>query len=123
MEKDSFTYTYSAPEQEEIRRIKSKYEEKSGDISKIELLRKLDRSVTTTSTVVALTVGIIGILIMGLGMSLVMVWSKMLIGCIIGVAGIVITVISYPLYIKISESKRKKLAPEILSLADELLEK
>lgn len=120
---NSYTYTYSAPEQEEVRRIRSKYDEKKEEVTKIDLLRKLDKSVTQTSTVAALTVGIIGTLIMGFGMSLVMVWNVFIPGCIIGIAGMVTALLAYPLYIKITDIKRKKLAPQILNLADELLEK
>lgn len=124
---NSFTYTYSAPLQEEVRRIKSKYEEKSeetnGEISKIDLLRKLDKNVTQTGTVIALSLGIIGTLIMGTGMSLVMVWNEIIIGCIVGIVGISMIVAAYPSYLKTIEIKRKELAPKIISLADELLEK
>lgn len=120
---NTFVYNYSAREQEEIRQIRSKYEAKSETVSKMDLLRKLDRKVTQTSTVVSLTVGIIGTLMMGFGMSLVMVWAELLFGCIVGIVGILIAALSYPIYLKITEDKRKELAPEILNLADELLEK
>ena len=68
--KESFTYTYSAKEQEELKKIRQKYEPKEED--KMDQLRRMDASVTGKATVRALTVGIIGALIMGLGMSLVM---------------------------------------------------
>lgn len=120
---NSFTYTYSAPEQEEVKKIRSKYEEKSETISKIDLLRKLDKSVTKTSTAVSLTIGVIGTLVMGFGMSLVMVWAEYVLGIVLGVVGILVALAAYPIYLKITNIKRKKLAPEILNLADELLEK
>jgi len=53
---------------EEARSIAQKYQEKPEMVNKIELLRKLDQSVTKMPSVISLSVGIIGILIFGLGM-------------------------------------------------------
>ena len=44
--KESFEYTYSAPEQEEVRKIRDKYLPREERENKLEQLRRLDRSVT-----------------------------------------------------------------------------
>ena len=121
---DGFSYKYSAHEQEEIRRIREKYTEKEKTVSKLDIIKKLDKSVTDAATVASLAVGIIGLLVMGTGMSLVMVWGGdyMLAGIIIGLIGIALVASAYPIYNFVVRTKRKKIAPEILRLTDELIE-
>lgn len=48
-------------------------------------------------TVLTVTIGIVGALVLGLGMCLCMVWSKMVIGIIVGLAGIVVLLCLIPL--------------------------
>ena len=62
--KESFNYTYSAKEQEEIKRIRKKYTAPAAEEDKMAQLRRLDASVYSKATTVALVVGIIGALIM-----------------------------------------------------------
>ncbi len=133
-EKNGFHYTYSAKEQAELKKIREKYsnETKPKETDKLAQIRKLDASVTEAATVFSLFVGIIGALIMGFGMSLIMTDLKeilgshrdmaMVLGVIVGVIGMVLVLVAYPLYQYISEKKRKKVAPEILRLTDELME-
>lgn len=119
MKNDTFSYKYSAKEQEEIRKIREKYIPKEAD--KLEQLRQLDESVTKKGTFVSLIVGIIGTLVLGTGMSCCMVWTGyFLLGIIIGIIGIGMVSIAYPLYKHITEKERKKIAPEIIRLSDEL---
>ena len=70
--KESFEFTYSAKEQEEIKRIRNKYAVPEETEDKMAQLRRLDAGVYSKATTAALVVGIIGALVMGLGMSLVM---------------------------------------------------
>lgn len=121
--KETFSYTYSASQQEEIKKIREKYSAPEEQEDKMEQLRRLDRSVTKPGTVVSLTVGIIGSLIMGTGMSMSMVWGNDLFipGIIIGVVGILGIIAAYPVYNSITKKQREKLAPEIIRLTDELM--
>lgn len=121
--KETFTYTYSAAQQEELKRIREKYAPPTQEEDKMERLRRLDRSVTTPGTIVSLVVGIISALIMGAGMSCVMVWGDTMFipGIIIGVIGMLGVIAAYPLYVRITKKRREKLAPEILRLTDELM--
>ena len=122
-EKKKYSYSYSAQENKEIRRIREKYTEPSERETKLEQLHRLDESVTKSAQAVSLTVGILGALILGLGMSCIMVWSeKMFVpGIIFGIIGIVISVLAYPIYKIKAEKKRKEIAPLILKLTDELI--
>lgn len=118
--KETFSYTYSAKEQEEIKKIREKYVPK--EFNKMEQLRRLDASVTQKGTVISLIVGIVGALILGTGMSMCMVWTELFVlGIIAGVIGIVVVSAAYPLYSYVTKKEREKIAPEIIRLTDELM--
>jgi len=121
VEKESFSYSYSAKEQEEVRNIRKKYIPQEED--SLQRLRRLDSGVQNKATVRALTVGIIGTLIMGLGMSLCLVWAGnwFVPGIFIGVVGIGLILLAYPIYQRTLIKQREKIAPEILRLTDELM--
>ena len=117
---ESFHFTYSAKEQEEIKKIRQKYIPEN---NKMDLLRRLDKSVTQKGTAYAIALGIIGSLLLGIGMCCTMVWSAVwfLPGIAIGIIGIGIMAVAYPAYNYITKKEREKIAPEILRLADELI--
>lgn len=120
-EKETFNYTYSAQEQEELKRIRRKYLPR--EESKLEQLRRLDRTVTRKGTTVSLIVGILGALIMGVGMCCAMVWMGVwfIPGIVIGLVGMAVVGAAYPLYTHITKREREKIAPEIMRLTDELM--
>jgi len=127
--KETFNYTYSAKQQEEVKNIRKKYAMPEED--KMEQLRRLDNSVTQKATMVSIIVGVIGALILGFGMSLTMTnlneifgFAKsfgIIIGSIIGVFGIALVSCAYPVYNHITQTEREKIAPEIIRLTDELM--
>ena len=55
--KETFTYTYSAKEQEEIKKIRDKYAPPTKEETTLERLRRLDRSATRGASVVSTVVG------------------------------------------------------------------
>ncbi len=118
-ENPSFEYSYSAKNQEEIRMIRAKYAPKEED--KMERLRRLDAAVTQKSTMLALIVGVLSALVLGVGMCCCLVWNLFLPGIPIGIAGIVGVCLAYPLYSRVTQKEREKIAPEILRLTDELM--
>lgn len=124
-----FNYTYSAVEQDEIKKIREKYQPKvEDDMSK---LRKLDAEVTNKATMNSLVIGIIGALIMGTGMSFVMTDlgavfglqgnTNIVVGIIVGLVGLILAGVAYPTYVKVLKIEREKAAPEILRLTEELI--
>lgn len=120
---ETFNYTYSAAQQDEIKKIREKYSAPKEQEDKMERLRRLDRSVTKPGMVVSLIVGIVSTLVMGTGMSMCMVWSGELFipGVIVGAAGMIGVILAYPLYSAVTKRRREKLAPEIIRLSDELM--
>lgn len=120
---EKFEYTYSASEQEEIRRIRTKYAPPTKEETTIEQLRRLDASATKAATIVSLIVGIISVLVLGIGMCCCMVWADRLFlpGIVIGIVGIIGVIAAYPIYNGMVKRKREKIAPEIMRLSDELM--
>lgn len=127
--KDSFEFTYSAKEQAEVKKIRAKYAASTTQEDKMTQLRRLDAGVYSKATTAALVIGIIGALIMGLGMSIVMTdigaalgtILAMIVGIAIGVIGIVLICLAYPVYNRTLKKEREKIAPEIMRLTDELM--
>ena len=120
---NSFNYTYSAKQKEEIKKIRSKYISQEED--KMELLRKMDRSVTNKANMISIIVGTVGTLIMGIGMCCTMVWMGIWFvpGIIIGILGIALLSFAYPIYNYTLKKEREKIAPEIIRFTDELMRK
>lgn len=118
--KETFEYTYSAKQQQEIENIRKKYLPKEED--KMEQLRRLDRSATKKGTMVSIILGTVSALILGVGMCCTMVWPETLFipGIIVGIIGIAGVADAYLIYLSITRKERKKLAPQILKLTEEL---
>ena len=126
-DKEFFSYTYSAEQQKEVEKIRKKYiNEPSEETDKMERLKMLDASVTRKGSIMALIIGVLGSLIMGVGMCIAMIWSEVgdimfIVGIIIGLVGIALICVAYPVYSAITKRERERIAPEILRLTDELL--
>lgn len=127
--KESFNYTYSAKEQEEIKAIRKKYAVQEHTEDKMAQLRRLDAGVHSKATMASLVVGVIGTLMMGLGMSLVMTEIGELLGTVlalvigsgVGIVGIAFVCLAYPIYNRTLKKEQEKIAPEIIRLTDELM--
>lgn len=124
--KESFHYTYSAAQQQEIESIRKKYLPKEED--KMAQLRKLHHSATQKAQALAIAMGVIGALILGTGMSLVMTEFGTLlgqlalaIGIAVGLVGMTLIALAYPVYNHTLSKQRERIAPEILRLTEELL--
>ncbi len=120
-DKETFNYTYSAKQQEEIRNIRKKYA--PAEENKMEQLRRLDNGVVQKATAVAIAVGIVGALLLGIGMCCTMVCGgKWFIpGIAVGIVGIITVCLAFPLYNITLKKEREKIAPQILRLTDELM--
>lgn len=115
---EKFEYTYSAKQQAELEAIRKKYlpEEET----KMDKLRRLDKSVTRQGTIVSIIIGIVGTLIMGFGMCMCLEWQQFVLGIVLGILGIAILAAAYPVYNKVTQKQREKIAPEILKLSEEI---
>ena len=121
---ETFSYTYSAKEQEEIQKIRDKYAPPTKEEISMERLRLLDAGATKAASVVSLIVGIVSALLLGIGMCCTMIpeWETYFIpGIMTGVIGIIGVVSAYPVYTHMVKRRRAKIAPEIMRLSEELL--
>lgn len=126
MENNSFEYTYSAQQQREVEAIRRKYLPQEQD--KMDELRKLHSIPTKKAQAAAIASGVLGTLVLGTGMSLCMTdigrelgqaaWA---VGILVGIVGIAMIAMAYPVFKRTLDKERKRIAPDILKLTDELL--
>lgn len=115
--------TNKQQEAQQVSEIRSRYAAKSVSEEKIDKLTRLDRQARRPAEIFAYTFGTLGALVLGVGMCLAMeiIGSLMPLGIVIGVIGIVMVAVNYPIYKRILSQRKKKYAPEIVALSDELL--
>ena len=108
-------------------KIRAQYMEK--ELTELDALRRLDAKVKRPASVFAYIFGSISAVIMGAGMSLVMtdigstigMDSTMIPGIVIGVVGMIMALVNYPIYKGILNSRKKKYGAEILSLSEKIM--
>ena len=110
-------------------KIRTQYMEKTA--SELDALRELDAKVKRPANVFAYIFGSISAIVMGAGMSLVMtdigatigITSALVPGIAIGVVGLCMALLTYPMYKGILNSRKKKYGAEILTLSDKIMNK
>lgn len=110
-----------------VQKIRTQYTEREN--TQLDALKALDKKVKKPANVFAVIFGSISAVVMGSGMSLVMtdigsiigIESPMFPGIIIGVVGLVMALLTYPMYKKILNSRKKKYASEIIKLSDSIM--
>ena len=117
---NGFRYRYSAPMRDEVEAIRQKY--LPPQETKLDILRRLDRSATRRAAMAAAGWGSLFTLLLGAGMSLCLVWGGKLFvpGILLGVAGMAGMALALPLYHSRLNKERQRIAPQVLQLADEL---
>ena len=115
-------------EQQMAAKIREHYTEKQ--ITDLDTLRELDAKVKRPANVFAYVFGSISAIIMGAGMSLIMTdiaetiglaVDPMLPGIVIGVVGMVMALLNYPIYKGILGSRKKKYGAKILELSNKIM--
>ena len=110
-------------------KIRAQYMEKTP--SELDALRELDARVKRPANVFGYVFGSLSAVIMGAGMSLVMtdigttigIADPMIPGIAIGIVGMFMALINYPIYKRIMSSRRKKYADKIVKLSDKIMSK
>ena len=110
-------------------KIRAQYMEQTP--SELDALRELDAKVKRPANVFAYVFGSISAIIMGAGMSLVMtdigatigITSALAPGIAIGVVGLGMALLTYPMYKRILNARKKKYGAEILTLSDKIMNK
>lgn len=105
-------------------KLQKEYSEK--EYTKFDELKELNKKVKNAPRIFAYIFGSVASLVLGLGMCLAMkviggTTTLMIVGIAIGLIGIGLMLLTYPIYKKILEGRRKKYAGKILTLSNELL--
>lgn len=110
-----------------VQKIRTQYTETES--TGLDELKELHKKVNKPANVFAYIFGTLGAIVMGSGMSLVMtdigatlgLQETMVPGTVIGVIGMLMAIINYPIYKKILSSRRKKYADKIIALSDNIM--
>lgn len=108
-----------------IEKIRASYTQKES--SKVEKLKKLDKKVKRPAIIFAYVFGTLSSLVLGTGMCLAMkvIFASlsfvMPLGIGIGLLGILLVSINYPIYKAILSSRKNKYANQIFELSDSIL--
>ncbi|MBO5091219.1 MAG: dihydropteridine reductase [Clostridia bacterium] len=109
-----------------VKEIKEGYEPK--EKTKYDELIALNRKVELPAYIFAYAFGIVGALILGVGMCLAMQVigtgvPLMVLGIVVGIIGIALVSVNYPVFLAIMKSRKKKYAEKVIALSEELLNK
>ena len=99
--------------------------------SELDALRKLDARVKRPANVFGYAFGSLSAIVMGAGMSLVMtdigailgLASTMIPGIVIGVVGLGMALLTYPIYKAILNARKKKFGAEIIAMSEKIMNK
>lgn len=121
MENNTFRYSYSATRNQEVENIRKKYI--PHEESKMETLKRLDRTVQRAGMIEGLCLGIIGALVFGVGICFLLdvfagaAW----ITALFMILGALMMLPAYPISRRIARRTKEKFVPEILRLSEELM--
>lgn len=107
-----------------VKKIYAQYAEKEAAEKDIDKLRELDAKVKRPANIFAYIFGTVGSLVMGTGMCFAMEVigeNKKKHGVVIGIMGILMMCINYPMYKKILASRKEKYADQILELSEKIM--
>ena len=123
MSDKKFRYTYTAPTEEERREIESIRAAYRKDVrsEKLERLRRLNARVKNAAMSVALTLGVLGLLVFGLGMTMILEWGVLAGGVAVSAAGVLPMAAAAPAYNFVLRRGKEKYGEEIVRLSEELL--
>lgn len=112
-----------------VQKIRTQYTEKT--TTAVDELKALDAKVKRPANMFAYIFGVVSAIIMGSGMSLVMtdigatvnIADPMVPGIVIGVIGMVMAIINYPIYKGVLNSRKRKYADKIIALSEKIMNK
>ena len=114
-------YQASERDQKKAEGIRRQYV--SREENKMEQLQKLDSRVKLPGKIAGSILGVIGALVMGAGMSLVMVWGNMAMGLALSIPGLAVLLLGFLAYYLITGSRKKKYAAEIMRLSGDVMKR
>lgn len=112
-----------------VQKIRTQYTEKEQTC--LDELKRMDAKVKRPANVFAYIFGSVSAIVMGSGMSLVMtnigemvgIGDPIIPGIAIGIVGMIMAIINYPIYKSILNSRRKKYVEKIIALSEKIMNK
>lgn len=110
-----------------VQKIRSQYTESTH--TELDALKALDQKVKKPVNTFAYIFGSVSAIIMGAGMSLVMtdigtyigLADALIPGIAVGILGLAMALLTYPLHKRMLAARKKKFAPQILALSEKLM--
>lgn len=125
MNENNFNYTYTAPnkaERLEIEEIRSRYAPKQPRVKDdLTRLRELDAKVRRFPSILSLSLGIVGVLVFGLGLTMILEWNILAWSFPVMLLGCLSMFFAYPAYTRFLRKNKEKYASEILEISSRLL--
>lgn len=121
---EEFDFSYTAPDGEEkrwIEDIRRQYLPEEEQNSKVTEIKALHKKARFLPKLVAGIMGTVGTLTLGVGMTLTLKWDRMTIGIIVGLFGMAVIFLTYPVHQYLIDRGKKKYGEQIVKLADEML--
>ena len=114
----------------QVQKIRTQYtENQSTQLDALKALKALDAKVKRPANVFGYTYGSVSAIVMGAGMCLVMtdigakigLTSALIPGIAIGVVGMGMALTTSPIYKKMLHDRKRKYAPQIMALSEEIM--
>lgn len=113
-------YSANSADRVKAETIRRQYVNKGAN--KMDQLQKLDSKVKTPGMVMSFIFGILGALVMGSGMAMIMVSGVVSApGLVLGIAGMVLVLLAYPLYASITGKRKKQYAQQVFDLTNAII--
>lgn len=112
-------YTPNVQDRRQAENIRRQYISRKEN--KADQLKKLDSKVKLPGRITGYIFGVLGTIVMGAGMSFIMVWDNMTSGLALSIPGLIAALLAYPMYSLITGKRKKEYSDEIMRLSDEVM--
>ena len=102
-------------------KVKEQYLTKDEKRTKLDELKEMDNKVKQPAIVSSCIIGSVGCLVFGAGMSSVLVWSNLTLALALGIPGLLVTLLSYPIYKSILNKRKAKYSNKIIELSNAII--
>ena len=121
MSDEKFTYSYSPAKNAEVDRITAKYNSIAPKAdSDLDQLKKLDRRAELPGTFAGIAVGILGVVIIVSGISLILSLDHFAAGLVVGTVGLAAAGLATPISKAVTRRSREHYRDEILALSEKI---
>ena len=112
-----------ARERNYVESVRKAYSPEGKEDDRYVELRKLEKKIKRPIEILGFFLGIVGVLLFGFGLCICLgaVEIDIAIGIVLGLVGLAVVIVNYPLGRHLLERRKKRYAKEVLDLTDSLL--